>query len=1004
MRHMKRYTLIAFATIALVACEKNPEEVKTQTKDYTVSGLVEKGPFVSGSTLNLQPLSEEYTPVGTNFHTDITDNDGSFNLGKISLEAPYSTLSANGYFFNEVTGELSKGTLSLNAMVDLSKKSTVNVNLLTHLKYYRIQHLLGEGKSFKDADKQAQEELLTAFGLQAFNSGDVSQYSITAGTDQAAALIAISSLVLVNRTEAQLTEYLSNLSKEFGDNGVFSSGTKAKIAADMTALDSKLDLIQDNIVKRYKDLGKNVTVKELYSYFDWDGDGVADYASRPSFEVIGQKRTTSGKVLTFTTNQDWSVAEKPDWVNIEPTSGKASSQPQTIIVKGDNPDLNAIGQNFSFSIAYGGNKKDIELVYYPTRNHNDKRLMLLFSAGFNSLSAYLKDDIESLCGGYVPSSDSEDDVLLVFSRLTAGGNDYTTPTKPVLFKVYENDEGEIVREALKEWSESTVASSKETMQSVFSYISEHFPDYGYGMVFSSHGTGWLPAGYYANPQEFGDDYATSTGSGFNVSTKSVGQDRGPDGSITEMELKEFAKGITVHLNYLIFDAAYMAGVEAAYELRNKCDFFAASAAEILAEGLNYDLLSYRLLCSKQADIKGVCEDYYGYYSKQSGQMQSATITLVDCSKLSYLESVCHRVFESNGPAFNIASENGIQSFNRMPQRPFFYDMADVFRTALGESSSDYSDVSAAIADCIIYKANTPAFMGKAISTFCGLSMFIPSLGRDYIRNYYNTNISWCKDTEYLDVQDPMHNPQYLILQYGTTTKSSYTISDLLTENPFVAGEEVSVNGETYVLESFDEYNGAVGVKMPKAESYIVSYPAGKVTGAGHVARVKTTIEADQTTEQGLYFYGALAPYESFNVQNPGIVQMKPCVAVIRITPNEYITDFEIGPVSDNEYFAGTASYVPNESDKFYFSDLNPNIEFESGASQMIHIQNDCKTDYRYIVTFPQTLSQGLKIKYTIVQQDPETGTVIATTVNEKNTTQISQLKAGTMIALSLPNK
>lgn len=998
---MKRILFLAMA-LALVACEKNPEEVTTQTKDYSVSGLVEKGPFVSGSTLNLQPLSEEFTPVGTNFHTDITDNDGSFNLGKISLEAPYATLSANGYFFNEVTGELSKGTLSLNAIVDLSNKSTVNVNLLTHLKYYRIQHLLGEGKSFKDADKQAQEELFTAFGLQAFNSGDVSQYSITAGTDQAAALIAISSLVLVNRTEAQLTEYLSNLSKEFGDNGVFSSGTKDKIAADMTALDSKLDLIQDNIVKRYQDLGKNVTVKELYSYFDWDGDGVADYASRPSFEVLGQKRTTSGRVLTFTTNQDWNVAEKPDWVTIEPSTGKASSQPQTITIEGINPDLEAIGNSFTFSVTYGNDVKDIEFTYYPSKNHNGKRLMLLYSAGFNSLSGYLKDDIESLCGGYVPSSDAEDDVLLVFRRLPASGIDFSTPTKPVLFKVYENDEGEIVRETLKEWSESTVASSKETMQSVFSYISEHFADYSYGMIFSSHGSGWLPAGYYANPQEFGDDYATSTG-GFNVSTKSIGQDRGSDGSSIEMELKEFAEGITAHLDYLVFDAEYMAGIEVAYELRNKCDYFAASATEILAEGLNYDLLSYRLLCSEQADIKGVCEDYYSYYAKQSGQMQSATITLVDCSKLSYLESVCHRIFESNGPAFNIASENGIQSFNRMSQRPFFYDMADVFRAALGESSTDYSDVSAAIADCIVYKANTPAFMGKAISTFCGLSMFIPSLGRDYIKNYYNTNISWCRNTEYMDAQDPMHNPQYLILKYGAETKSSYTISDLLTENPFVVGEEVSVNGDTYVLESFDEYNGAVGIKVPKAESYIVSYPAGKVTGAGHVARVRTTIEADQTNEQGLYFYGALAPYESFEVQNPGVVTMKPCVVVLRIKPNENITDFEIGPAAENEYFAGTASFVPNESDKYFFSDLNPEIEFESGLSRMIRVHNDCKTDYRYIVTFPQTLSQGLKLRYTIVQKDPDTGDVIATTVNEKTSSQISQLNAGTVIAMSLPN-
>ena len=999
---MKKYILIALSALTLAACEKNPEEETAKTKDYQVSGLVEKGPFVSGSTINLQPLGNDYAPVGTQFHTEITDNEGSFNLGKVSLTAPYATLTANGYFFNEVVGELSKGTLSLNAIVDLSNKSTVNVNLLTHLKYYRIQHLLGEGKAFKDADKQAQEELFTAFGLQAFNSGDVSQYSITAGTDQAAALIAISSLLLVNRSEAQLTEYLSTLSKEFGDNGVLSEATKNKIAADMVSLDPKLDAIQANIVKRYQELGKMVSVKDLYPYFDWDGDGVADYASRPSFVVNSQKRTSASRVLTVTTNRDWSITSKPDWVTIEPSSGSASSQPQTIVVKGENTDLTTIGQTFDFTVSFGEDKKDIEFKYYPTKKHSDKRLLLLYSAGFNSLSNYLKEDIEALCGGYVPSSADDDDVILIFSRLTAGNADYTNPQKPILSKVYENEEGEIVRETVKEWSDNTVASSKETMQSVFSIITEHFPDYHYGMVFSSHGTGWLPAGYYTNPQDFGDDYATSSGS-WNVSTKSIGHDRNADGSVVEIELKDFAEGITTHLDYLVFDAAYMGCVEVAYELRNKCDFFAASATEILVDGLDYAKLSYRLLCPEYSDVEGVCRDFYNQYANQSGQYQSATISLIDCSRLPDLAGICKQVFADKGPAFNLNSNAGIQSFNRMSQRPFFYDMADIFRAVLGESSDLYMAVSSAISNCVVYKANTPNFLGKPISTFCGLSMFIPSLGKEYIRDYYNEKIGWCQYTEYLDAQDPLHNPQYLIIQYGANTKSTITIEDGLYSNPFVEGVEVSVNGETYALERFDEYGGAIGVKAPKAEQYVVSYPAGKIVSDGHVARILTTVDVDQTNEPEMRFYGALAPYAGIEINNPGIVLMRPCLAVLRFNPAENITDFEVGPVAENEFFAGTASFVPNEEDKAYFPDLNPNIAFDSGESRVIRVSNDCRTDGFYILTFPQTLSQGLKVKYVVVQKDPNTGAVIASSTIEKTTTQISQLRTGTIVSLNLPN-
>ena len=77
----------------------------------------------------------------------------------------------------DLSGSLSEGVLVLRALVDLSDKSTVNVNILTHLKYPRIKKLIELGKSFKDANTQAQTELLKLFGLQKYASKDVSQFS-----------------------------------------------------------------------------------------------------------------------------------------------------------------------------------------------------------------------------------------------------------------------------------------------------------------------------------------------------------------------------------------------------------------------------------------------------------------------------------------------------------------------------------------------------------------------------------------------------------------------------------------------------------------------------------------------------------------------------------------------------------------------------------------------------------------------------------------------------------
>ena len=132
-----------------------------------------------------------------------------------------------------------------------------------------------DGKSFKEANNQAQEEVLKTFGLEKYAKTDVNHFSITSGTDEAAALIAVSSLILYNRSEAQITEYLSQLSEEFAEDGNFSETTKLQIRKDMFSLESKLPQIAENIKKRYQGMGKEVAVKNLIYYFDWDGDGTA---------------------------------------------------------------------------------------------------------------------------------------------------------------------------------------------------------------------------------------------------------------------------------------------------------------------------------------------------------------------------------------------------------------------------------------------------------------------------------------------------------------------------------------------------------------------------------------------------------------------------------------------------------------------------------------------------------------------------------------------------------
>ena len=277
MNFKKIFYLSTVFVLALSSCSDNDETEDSFTpKVFNVMGKVEKGPMIRGSHVDMRTLDEYMTPTGSFYSTTIDNNLGDFNYGALKINSPYAQLTADGYFFNEVDGELSEGTIKLDAIVDLKDNSTINVNVLTHLKSKRIHHLVTtQGMTFKEANAQAQKELLTQFGLQQYASKDASQFSLTSGDDASGALIAISSLVLTDRSDAEIVEYLSILSNEFGTEGAFSQETKKKIQSGKNYLNTRLDRISENIKSRYKELGLEVKVKDLAYYFDWDNDGIA---------------------------------------------------------------------------------------------------------------------------------------------------------------------------------------------------------------------------------------------------------------------------------------------------------------------------------------------------------------------------------------------------------------------------------------------------------------------------------------------------------------------------------------------------------------------------------------------------------------------------------------------------------------------------------------------------------------------------------------------------------
>jgi hypothetical protein len=226
--------------------------------------------------------------------------------------------------------------------------------------------------------------------------------------------------------------------------------------------------------------------------------------------------------------------------------------------------------------------------------------------------------------------------------------------------------------------------------------------------------------------------------------KSIGQDV-HSGMSYETDLKEFAEAIPMKMDYILFDACLMGGVEVAYELAEKCDKIGFSLTEVLADGFNYNTLAYNLLGNRQtSDPEAVCKDYFKQYEVQTGVNQSATISLVDCRKIRNLADVCSELFEKYRTEIASVSYVNVQRYYRSSHH-WFYDLRSILRNA-GVSAADLQRLDAALEECVMYNKHTPSFMGSFdIAECCGLSMYLPSHGHDELSKYYRT-LSWNEAT------------------------------------------------------------------------------------------------------------------------------------------------------------------------------------------------------------------------------------------------------------------
>ena len=347
------------------------------------------------------------------------------------------------------------------------------------------------------------------------------------------------------------------------------------------------------------------------------------------------------------------------------------------------------------------------------------KTVLLYMVANNNLSYDAENSISRLQNGYIPAEEGN---LLVYKH--CAGMD------PVLLHIKKGEEGTVVADTAYRFP-PRVSATKSALTQALNVTQALFPADSYGLILWSHGTGWIP------PLA-----SSSSAAQEQISGSCPERTFGLDGKV-ELEIRDLAQAIPYKLSFMLMDACFMGGIETAYEVKDSVDYYIGSPAEILTESFPYHKIMQHIFKSTP-DYAAVCKEYYDYYNAKSGAERSATVALMDCSKLAEVAEVAKRVFDQYGERIASLDLSLLQPYFRGSSSKYFYDLKDLVDAIADASLS--AEFAAALERAVPYKASTPYFIELPIRSFCGVSTYVPGNPADTKLADYYKQYKWNQAT------------------------------------------------------------------------------------------------------------------------------------------------------------------------------------------------------------------------------------------------------------------
>lgn len=344
-----------------------------------------------------------------------------------------------------------------------------------------------------------------------------------------------------------------------------------------------------------------------------------------------------------------------------------------------------------------------------TETPPSRRPLVVYMALDNDLRGEFSSRLAALRAGWRPGME-----LWVYAD---------TPEGASLGRMDSTPEGVALR-TVERYGEENSASGA-TLERVLRTVWRLCPSDGYGLLFFSHATGWLPAGTLGHPS----------------GSRSVGSDHG-----SEIELESFSAALPegMPLDYVVFECCLMAGAEVMLELQGRTPWVLASSAEVVAPGFRplyesgLEVLTERTRPVPEL-LAAFGQSYMSHVEGLSGEYRSATLSLIRTSSMPALAEAVRRV--TRGFADEEGRDTppaGLQHFDRpgaygdRPAAARFYDLEAYVEACLADPDAEAA-FRGALADAVVWRDATERFLGGDGSPYkgfdigrhSGLTLYVP---------------------------------------------------------------------------------------------------------------------------------------------------------------------------------------------------------------------------------------------------------------------------------------